>query len=131
MIQIRKPQKAPLVLTTKGKAQRRKMCVQYARGVREFDFDLRIYAHSTVKRALEKAQYDKCCFCETDFAAVAYGDVEHFRPKKGYRQSVREKLVKPGYYWLAYEWSNLFLSCERCNQQFKKNLFPLLNQDKR
>jgi hypothetical protein len=28
---------------------------------------------------------------------------------------------------LAYEWSNLLLSCQLCNQRFKQNLFPLLN----
>ena len=31
----------------------------------------------------------------------------------------------PGYYWLAYEWSNLFYSCQLCNQRFKDNLLPL------
>jgi hypothetical protein len=36
-------------------------------------------------------------------------------------------LRKPGYYWLAYEWNNLFLACQLCNQLFKKNLFPLLD----
>ena len=32
---------------------------------------------------------------------------------------------EPGYYWLAYEWSNLFFSCQLCNQRYKGNLFPL------
>ncbi|MCX7112967.1 MAG: hypothetical protein NTX45_23190 [Proteobacteria bacterium] len=40
-------------------------------------------------------------------------------------------MQKPGYYWLAYAWDNLLLSCERCNRQYKKNLFPLLHQEKR
>lgn len=36
-----------------------------------------------------------------------------------------------GYYWLAYDWENLFLSCQICNQRFKKNLFPLENPHSR
>ncbi len=34
-------------------------------------------------------------------------------------------MVKPGYYWLAYSWDNLLLSCQLCNQRYKRNLFPL------
>jgi Mg2+ and Co2+ transporter CorA len=62
---------------------------------------------------------------------IAYGDVEHFRPKGGYRQSADDPLGKPGYYWLAYEWSNLFFACQLCNQRFKKNLFPLQDAARR
>ena len=56
---------------------------------------------------------------------------EHFRPKAGYQQSPEDDLHKPGYYWLAYEWSNLLFSCQICNQQGKKNLFPLANPRRR
>ena len=38
---------------------------------------------------------------------------------------------KRHFVWLAYEWSNLFYSCQLCNQQFKKNLFPLRDNRKR
>jgi hypothetical protein len=34
-------------------------------------------------------------------------------------------MTRPGYYWLAYEWTNLFLCCQLCNQRYKENLFPL------
>jgi hypothetical protein len=34
-------------------------------------------------------------------------------------------MERPGYYWLAYDWDNLYLSCGSCNQRQKKNLFPL------
>jgi hypothetical protein len=36
-------------------------------------------------------------------------------------------LKYPAYYWLAYEWENLYLSCTGCNQRHKQNLFPLQN----
>jgi hypothetical protein len=38
---------------------------------------------------------------------------------------------RPGYYWLAYEWSNLLFCCQVCNQRFKRNLFPLENRARR
>jgi hypothetical protein len=62
---------------------------------------------------------------------VGYGDVEHFRPKAGYCQREGSPLRRPGYYWLAYAWDNLFFSCQLCNQRFKRNLFPLRNPRKR
>src|SRR5207248_2896103 len=62
---------------------------------------------------------------ESFFAHTGYGDVEHFRPKGGYKQRETDELKRPGYYWLAYAWDNLFCSCQLCNQRFKRNLFPL------
>lgn len=134
MIRVTKPEHAPAVLKTKGKTKSRAHSVAstrsakaYHNGLKKFDFDANIYAHKTVKDALIKAQHDKCFLCESKITHISYGDVEHFRPKAGYRQSVGDALRKPGYYWLAYEWNNLFLACQLCNQLFKKNLFPLLD----
>ncbi|UOQ50965.1 retron system putative HNH endonuclease [Hymenobacter cellulosivorans] len=87
-----------------------------------------IYNDTTVKDQLRKDQHKKCCYCESLFTATSYGDVEHFRPKAGYQQEWEGPLHKPGYYWLAYEWSNLFFSCQLCNQEYKGNYFPLRNQ---
>jgi uncharacterized protein (TIGR02646 family) len=103
----------------------------YESGRRSFDFDSGIYAHATVKQSLREAQHDKCAFCESKFAHISYGDVEHFRPKAGWRQKEGEPLSRPGYYWLAYEWANLFVSCTLCNQQFKESLFPLQTPTRR
>ncbi|MNY25095.1 hypothetical protein D3C86_1588530 [compost metagenome] len=58
----------------------------------------------------------KCAYCESSYGAVYDGDVEHFRPKG----KVAEKdPPTPGYYWLANEWSNLYLACQHCNQRRK------------
>ncbi len=127
MIRIIKPAKPPAVLTIKGKSKRRTHSAAYTKGAKKFDFDAKIYTHKTVKEELIEAQHDKCFLCESKITHIAFGDVEHFRPKGGYRQSEGDSLQKPGYYWLAYEWSNLFLACPLCNQLFKKNLFPLRN----
>jgi uncharacterized protein (TIGR02646 family) len=122
----------PDILKTKGKNKRQVLCQEYDNGTRKFTFDSNIYADNSVKQALITMQYDKCCFCESKFSHIAYGDVEHFRPKGGYKQNETDKdLVKPGYYWLAYDWNNLLVSCTLCNQKYKANLFPLLDDSKR
>ncbi len=127
MIRIVKPKKAPAILTTKGRTKRDEHKAAHARGDRIFTFNAKIYGHKSVKEALINAQHDKCFLCESKITHISHGDVEHFRPKAGYRQSAGDKLQAPGYYWLAYEWGNLFLACQICNQVFKKNLFPLSN----
>jgi uncharacterized protein (TIGR02646 family) len=98
---------------------------EYANGTRRFVFDREIYAAPTVRAALRSAQHGKCCFCESKISHVGADDVEHFRPKAGFRQQRRDPLARPGYYWLAYEWTNLYLACRDCNTRHKQNLFPL------
>lgn len=136
MIRIDRPAAAPSILNTRGKAQREKLCREYdadpaAYGSRakRFAFNAALYGHSSVKRALVAAQHGKCCFCESKVGMD--GDVEHYRPKAGSCQGMRQSIEGPGYYWLAYEWTNLLLCCSICNQRFKRNLFPLANARRR
>ncbi len=135
MIRIEKPD-APDVLQVAGKTQRRIDCTNYSRspedyrsGQKTFDFKSGIYAHPTVKQTLIDCQFGKCCFCEQPIDMD--GDVEHFRPKQAYKQAKGQRLQRPGYYWLAYEWRNLLLSCPSCNQRHKQNLFPLADPTQR
>ena len=132
MIRIRKPSQAPRILCERGKTTTDANCsafdsspYDYLNGNKTFDFDSSIYGAKAVKNALIKAQYQKCCCCESRVTQVAFGDVEHFRPKGGFRQDKDDPLGRPGYYWLAYKWKNLYFSCQICNQRFKRNLFPL------
>lgn len=55
---------------------------------------------------------NKCAYCETPTRVVAYGDVEHFRPKSIY-------------WWLAYSYDNYLVSCTACNQEYKKDFFEI------
>lgn len=55
---------------------------------------------------------NKCAYCDTPTRVVAYGDVEHFRPKSIY-------------WWLAYSYENYLPSCSACNQEYKKDFFQL------
>ena len=74
-----------------------------------------VYGHDQVRAALEALFHDKCAYCETEASAGFDWNVEHFRPKG----KVAERADHPGYYWLAYEWSNLYPSCSHCNQRRK------------
>ncbi len=119
----------PSILLGKGKTQRGIHCDKYRQdpdayrnGSRSFDFKASIYAHKDVKQNLIDTQNGKCCFCES--VVRADGEVEHFRPKSSVKQGGGDSPQRPGYYWLAYEWNNLYLSCGPCNK-FKGILFPL------
>ncbi len=101
----------------------------YKTGKKKFSSD--IYAHEDIKPALIEIQNGKCCFCESRITHITYGDVEHFRPKKAWTTISNRKYNYPGYYWLAYDWDNLFLSCQLCNQRYKRNMFPLVDESKR
>lgn len=100
--------------------------------VSEDDISDSIYGHADVKKALIDLQKGICCYCESHYDVTGYGEVEHFRPKGGWKQDKEDKkLHHPGYYWLAYKWENLMYACKKCNLTYKKNFFPLEEPDKR
>jgi uncharacterized protein (TIGR02646 family) len=72
-----------------------------------------VYHHDEVHAALERLCDRKCAYCEAPAPASSSWDVEHYRPKG----RVSERRDHPGYYWLAYVWENLLLSCEFCNRR--------------
>lgn len=131
----------PSVLTTDGVTDTAKNIAAYnankakftshtraanSKGVAEsFEIDNKIYGHNDVKTTLINLQKKCCCFCESRITHISSGDVEHFRPKQGYSQDKTDSFHKPGYFWLAYDWSNLLFACELCNRRYKKNFFPL------
>lgn len=78
-------------------------------------FSSEVYGAKEVKAQLEAIFSHKCAYCESLASHVTHYDVDHFR-------------AKSHYYWLAYEWSNLILSCPRCNRDKKKAWFPLENE---
>jgi hypothetical protein len=75
-----------------------------------------------LKEHLFEIFHGKCAYCESSLLHVAFGDVEHYRPKR----EVTEDPTHPGYYWLAYDVDNLLPSCEKCNRaRGKQNHFPV------
>lgn len=77
-----------------------------------------------VRLTLWEHQQKKCCYCERKRDPKREPDIEHFRPK-----TEISEVGKPGYWWLAYNWDNLFFSCKKCNQT-KGTLFPVLNDQR-
>lgn len=78
-------------------------------------------SQSSVRDKLNKYYFNKCAYCEV----ICKAEIEHYRPKKG----VKEDKTHDGYYWLAYEWSNLVPSCRYCNTEGGKgNQFPIMGK---
>lgn len=132
MIKIERPEEVPRVLREEGVRENDRICREYSgnpgeyqSGKKKLTFDGNIYGHHSVKETLLEAQHSKCCYCERKFKASSYGAVEHFRPKGASKQSRSDARRVPGYYWLAFEWDNLLVSCEKCNTSYKGSLFPL------
>ena len=134
MIRVNKPACPPARLQ-RGIARTAQDCVaydangiDYRNGARTFNFEKNIYGHQTVKAVLRQAQHGKCCFCERKLETA---HVEHYRPKGAVRQDEDSEMLHPGYYWLAYSWDNLYLSCHGCNSSHKREFFPLANPEAR
>ena len=73
------------------------------------------YRHKDIKDALERMFHGKCAYCESQVTTTGYGDIEHFCPKGNPRCAN-----------LTFEWSNLLLSCQKCNDAgHKATQFPL------
>jgi uncharacterized protein (TIGR02646 family) len=86
-----------------------------------------------LKNWLKQFSSDKCWYCEAKSYRAPI-DVDHFRPKLGTTVDKVKHATHKGYYWLAYEWSNFRLSCQRCNRpegdeqdvlRGKNNEFPI------
>jgi hypothetical protein len=91
-----------------------------------------------LKPFLDNLFKKKCAYCEGIYEGGTWMDVEHYRPKAkvtldGNPQNIvkitdakGEEIEHPGYYWLAYDWRNLLLSCKKCNSgKGKMNQFPI------
>lgn len=65
---------------------------------------------------------DKCAYCETPVLTISSA-IDHFRPKGG-AVNLNGQKSPEHYWWLSYEWRNLYLSCEECILA-KGNKFPI------
>ena len=81
--------------------------------------DFKIYKDKLLLEKLKEVCLGKCVYCESRFVHISPADVEHYRPKSAVnlftnRQDCPDEPL--GYYWLAADWNNLLLSCNRCNR---------------
>ncbi|AUD05715.1 HNH endonuclease [Spirosoma pollinicola] len=123
MIRVQKDFDAPPtgLVSESCQAQQQKALTEKA----THNFSGYYYRDSTIK-TLRRIYSHKCGYCETHESAGASLRVDHYRPKAG----VKDVPGHEGYYWLAYEWSNLVLSCEKCNGR-KLHNFPLQDEANR
>ena len=70
-----------------------------------------LYKVGSVQKKLNGIYNLKCAYCEKKLLDSPK-HIEHYRPKKIY-------------YWLAYSWDNLLLSCGECNSA-KSDKFPIV-----
>ncbi|HKV34686.1 MAG TPA: AAA family ATPase [Pyrinomonadaceae bacterium] len=91
---------------------------------RKSRFVFKLYKDKEVKEALVALFHSKCAFCEQRLGAADQPlDIEHFRPKNG-AVDLDGKYSHDHYWWLAYEWFNIYLSCVECNKS-KGPRFPV------
>lgn len=81
------------------------------------------YGEGVYRNAFLLCQGNKCCYCEKP---ISNGAIEHYRPKASCQDHKNGPVIRPGYYFLAYRWSNMLLSCTECNSSGQKGiLFPI------
>ena len=109
----------------KAKTDYAKAMTEYAEGLRKDKAEFRPEIWRGFKEFFfENVFFNSCAYCEADVDAVYVGEAEHFRPKGEVtqREDGKEIVVRcldgtphPGYYWLAYDWRNIFPCCYKCN----------------
>lgn len=115
---------------------------KYKNGDRTFTFKRSVYQDIRIRTPLEEVFNYKCCYCERLIEDYDF-DVEHFRPSGKPIECTASHPAHFGYFWLIYNWKNLYLSCSTCNRtrtdrdgynavsngrtSGKLNSFPLFN----
>lgn len=79
-----------------------------------------------LKRALLEEAHGKCVYCEQKLDATRPVQIDHYRPARG-AVDIEGRRSEDHYYWLAYEWDNLYASCPECNQA-KGAKFPVAGE---
>jgi uncharacterized protein (TIGR02646 family) len=87
----------PIIL----KSQNRKDAFDKNISSSQYSDDKNLYKVVSVQKKLKDIYHLKCAYCEQKLLD-APKHIEHYRPKNTY-------------YWLAYSWDNLLLSCGSCN----------------
>ena len=114
----RSTQGAPAILATQrvrdtlGSAERHFRASDARAEQRRFDFDVDgIFSDSSLHASLNQLFGGKCAFCESEILTGLRA--HHLRPTQ---EAVgRDHAVsRAHYWWLAYEWGNLYPACEPC-----------------
>lgn len=126
MIRLTRSGSIPSVLSPKSRRRRRAeesiLARVESRDVLQSKHFRALWSDEVVRKKLSAMHNNRCCYCERFRDSSRESDIEHFRPKTAVAEKVPNR---PGYWWLAYEWTNLLFSCKTCNEQYKKTHFPV------
>lgn len=78
--------------------------------------------HAQLLEDLGALSHQKCAYCESSIATRG-ASLDRFRPKAG-AVALSGDFSSEHYWWLAYEWENLYPCCLKCNK-FKGAKFPV------
>src|SRR5690348_7674048 len=127
MIHVERKSAPPIFQSKEWQLEKKRAADFFARqstaGRLQHHFDFKFHKHPEMRSALADLFHGKCAFCETDYSAASPMDVENFRPKGG-AIGADGKLSPLHYWWLAYEWFNLYPACAECNRS-KGSRFPV------
>lgn len=112
MIKLTKLDK-PAVLIKHANKWKARLLQNIKDGKTSTNYLLSRYSDPEIKQKIIEETDGKCAYCESKLLHIHHGDIEHIFPKS-LDQSLR------------YEWNNLTLACEICNQN-KSNKDPNLN----
>ena len=126
MIHVRR-NTAPAILESKRAAAARKDAAEFfgrprrKRTGQRHTFQKELWLK--VERDLVRLFRGKCAYCDRRLSKTEKFLVDHFRPLADARQ-LRGPSSSDHYWWLAYEWGNLYPSCPECRKS-KKTFFPV------
>lgn len=129
MIHVNRPAEPSFFLSERLLRARKEVTELYQINTQErFRFNTKLLQE--IKPLLNDVFNNKCAYCESKVGATSYGEIDHFRPKSGSR-GIKGEFSTVHYFWLAYEWQNLYLSCQMCNFKYKRDLFPVADDKNR
>jgi hypothetical protein len=96
-----------------------------ARHQRRFEPNWKLDYSPGLLQALQQLFHGKCAYCESQLADWE-GELDRYRPW-GRAVGLDGVVASDHYWWLPYEWSNLYLVCATCNR-LKASRFPVKGQ---
>ncbi|HEU4778324.1 MAG TPA: AAA family ATPase [Steroidobacteraceae bacterium] len=95
-----------------------------ARRQQKFEFPLfPTHLFNLTMRALVEYSSGKCAYCESPIEHPGNATLERFRPKGG-ALGLEGDFSTEHYWWLAFEWRNIYPACVFCNK-VKGSKFPV------
>lgn len=89
---------------------------------RQKRFEFNISPIRAAKDQLATEFNHKCAYCESLITNKSMADLENFRPRSA--KGFENEFSDDHYWWLYYEWKNIFYCCQACNRA-KANWFPV------